>query len=104
MQDGNPSRPEPNVRKVSKGNAIKFSFRRRFFWKKKNSNNLLQNQIKILVKTQIKFLWCYNTYPLRKNLVPEISADPQTGVGVLPEANPLFPMLLHPQCDYSIEP
>ena len=54
-------------------------------------------------KTKSKFLDCYNTYPLRKNLVPEISADPQIGVGILSEESPLFPMLLHPRCDCSTE-
>ena len=30
-----------------------------------------------------KILECHSTYPLRKNLVPEILADPQIGVGAL---------------------
>ena len=37
------------------------------------------------------FLECHNTYPLRKNHVPEISADPQTSVAALSEEHPLFP-------------
>ena len=61
------------------------------------------NQIRILNKNQVQILESYNTYPLRKNLVPEISADPQIGVDILSEENPLFPTLLHPRCDCSTE-
>ena len=70
----------------------------------KRSNNPLPKRPKVWKKNQLKNLGCYNTYPLRKNLVPEISADPQIGVGVLSKGNLPFPTLPRPLCDYSTEP
>ena len=44
---------------------------------RKGLNDLLSNQARVLSENKItKILECHSTYPLRKNLVPEISADP----------------------------
>ena len=62
-----------------------------------------QKPTKFLLKNQIKILECHNTYPLRKNLIPEISAVPQISVDALSEENPLFPKLLRFRCGCSTE-
>ena len=49
-------------------------FKRKVFWK--NFKWPLFKNHKVFAENQIKILECHNTYPLRKNLVPEISADP----------------------------
>ena len=51
-------------------------FKWKVFLKKKNFEQPLLKNHKVFDKNQIKILECHNTYPLRKNLVPEISADP----------------------------
>ena len=49
-------------------------FKRKVFWK--NFKWPLFKNHKVFAENQIKILECHNTYPLRKNLVPEIPADP----------------------------
>ena len=56
----------PKQRKFLRG---RFS-ERKFKWP------LFKNHKVFFDENQIKILECHNTYPLRKNLVPEISADP----------------------------
>ena len=70
---------------------------------RKGLNGLFQTKQGFCWKQKQNFLECHSTYPLRKNLVPEISADPQIGVGALSEENPLFPKLLHFRRDCSTE-
>ena len=73
--------------------------------KRKIQISFSKDQVKNFAgEIQIKIFGVLQHLPLRKNLVPEISADPQIDVGALPEESPLFPMLPHPLCDCSIEP
>ena len=58
-----------------------------------------------IFKYSEKYFWGVTTpTPLKKNLIPEISAVLQTGTDIQSSSDPLFPMLLLPRCDYSPEP
>ena len=91
-----------SLKKIQKIKILaKEVFKRKVFWK--NFKGPLFKDHKVLLKTKIKILECHSTYPLRKNLIPEISTVPQISVDALSEENPLFPKLLRFRCGCSTE-